>query len=62
MCAVGNKTLKILSCVNIIIVSKVLIPNLSRFLNKISTSQTLLSFSFGVLKLNITVIYFMNSG
>lgn len=42
-------------------VRKVLSPNISWYLNKISTSQTLLSFGYGGLKLDILIIYFMIS-
>ena len=50
LCAPNINSKKISFCVNIIFVSKVLSPNLSRYLN-ISTLQTLLSYGFGGLKL-----------
>ena len=51
LCAPNINGKKISFCVNIIFVSKVLSPNLSRYLNIISTLQTLLSYGFGGLKL-----------
>ena len=61
LCVPSSNSRTVCVCVNIFM-SKVLSPNLSRYLNKISTSKTLLSLVLSGLKLNIPAICFMIGG
>ena len=60
--AASSKNRAINFSINIKFLSKALPLSLSKYLNEIYTSQTLHSFGYSGLKLNIPVMYFMTSG